>query len=67
MKSHALLRFRMIVAMVLGIVFVIAALNSYHMQSLALPWKSVPWVLKALFGLLWIAQSYFMWRQFESA
>jgi hypothetical protein len=66
MKSRALIHFRMIVAIVLGIVFVAAAVNSRHGQSLSFPWKSVPWVLKALFGLLWLAQSFFLWRQLRN-
>lgn len=63
MKSRALTYFRLIVAIVLGLFFIAAAVNSRHGQSLSLPRTSVPWGLKALFGLLWLAQSFFLWRQ----
>ena len=66
MKSRALIYFRLGVAIVLGLFFVIAAVNSHHGQSLSLPWKSVPWVLKALFGLLWLAQSFSLWRRLRN-
>jgi hypothetical protein len=66
MKSRALTYFRLIVAIVVGLFFVIAAVNSRNGQSLSLPWKSVPWVFKALFGLMWRAQSYFPWRQLRN-
>jgi hypothetical protein len=63
MKSRALIHFRLIVAAVLGIVFVAPAMDAHHGQSVSLPWRSVPWVFKALFGLLWMGQSFFLWRQ----
>ena len=66
MKRRALTYFRLIVAIGFGLFFVIAAVSSRHGQSLSLPWKSVPWDLKALFGLLWLAQSFFLWRQLRS-
>jgi len=66
MKSRRLIYFRLIVAFVLGLFFVVAGVNSRHGQSLSPPWTSVPWVLKALFGLLWLAQSLFLWRQLQN-
>jgi hypothetical protein len=66
MKSRALIYFRLGVAIVLGLVFVIAAVNSHPGHSLLFPWKSVPWVLKALFCLLWLAQSFSLWRQLRN-
>ena len=66
MKSRALTYFRLIVAVVLGLFFIVAAINSRHGHSLSLPSKSVPWELKALFGLLWLVQSLFLWRQLRN-
>jgi len=66
MKNRALLKFRMGVALLLGIFFVLDGLTSFGVQSMALPWKSVPWILKALFGLLWLVQSYFLGMQLKS-
>jgi hypothetical protein len=66
MKSRALIYFRLVVAIVLGLFFVIASVNSHHGQSLLFPWKSVPSALKALFGLLWLAQSFSLWRRLRN-
>jgi hypothetical protein len=66
MKNRALLKFRMTVALLLGIFFVLDGLTSFGGQSMTLPWKSVPWMLKALFGLLWLVQFYFLRMQLKS-
>ncbi len=59
MKDRGLLKFRLVVAITLGISCLLAALNFYRVQ----PSGHAKVALVALFGVAWIAQAYYLRRE----
>ena len=59
MKNLGLLKFRLAMAITIGISCLLAALNFYPVQ----PAGHVKAAVAALFGIAWIAQAYYLRRE----
>lgn len=63
MKSIGLLRFRMIVAILTGLFFVLESMNSGFVPAWALSRINLAHVLVGFFGMMWLGQALYLKRE----
>jgi hypothetical protein len=63
MKSLGLLRFRMAVAVLLGVFFVLESMSPGFLPSWAVSRTDLAHALVALFGILWLCQAVYLKRE----
>ncbi len=66
MTSVGLLRFRMIVAMLLGVFFVLESANSGFLPAWALSRTNLAHALVGLFGIVWLGQAVYLKRELDT-